>query len=229
MAENFGGYLERVRRFLHEIDSDTSFYGQELLKDLFNDAYRRRCAELTMAFEGFFVDIAVRDLVAEQERYAWPPGFERLQKLELVKESGRTVPVQRFERHIHSNYTDGSTTGNFETYSPTYRPVGSGFVLEPTPPESKTDGLRMEYVGLPAMLEDDGDVLHADFPKSFASLLVYDTVLSALDTAGNLENGVVRTVLRLRGEYEVIWERYIDNRMVSPNQVTPFVGHYGDA
>lgn len=224
--ETFAGYIQRVRRFLHEVNANASFYTDDLLKELFNDQYRRRCAQLSMAFEGYFVDVAEADIEANQARYAWPPGFERLHKLELVRSDGRTVPIQRFERHEWVN--PSAQTGG-DNYLPNFRPVGSGFILEPAPKESVTDGLRIEYVGLPARLVADGDTLHADFPITFASLLVYDTVIASLDSELMQENGMVKTVLRLRQEFEWDWERYIDNRVKSPNRVTPFHGPYADA
>lgn len=220
MPENLGGYITRVRQILHEIKESSSHYSNTFLKQLFNDNYRRRCTQLTMAHEGYFTDIATRDLVAEQERYAWPNGFERLLKMEIVRSDGRTVPVIRQERHYATKQT--ASTG-VDVFMPTYRPVGSGFVLEPAPSESKTDALRIEYVGLPAELEDDADELHADFPRSFASLLVYDTVASSLDSEDLIENGMVTSILRLRQEFELDFERYIDSRMISLSKITPFI------
>ena len=224
--ETFAGYIQRVRRMLHEVTAASSFHTDDLLKELFNDNYRLRCNDLAVAFEGYFNDVAVADLVANQARYAWPPGFERLNKLELVRDDGTTIPIQRFERHEHPNL---SPQAGGDTYICNYRPIGSGFLLEPAPTQDDTDALRIEYYGLPARLVADGDVLHADFPITFASLLVYDTVVSALDTELMQENGVVKTILRLRQEYEIRWERYIDGRMTSITNIVPFGGNYSDA
>lgn len=218
-AENLGGYIERVRRFLHEINEATSHYSDTFLKQIFNDAYRRRCAQLVMAHEGYFTDVATRDLKADQERYAWPNGFERLLKMELVRTDGRTVPLRRQERHYSIKST---SSGTQDSYLPTYRPIGSGFVLEPAPSEDITGGLRIEYTGVPAELEADEDVLHPDFPKTFSSLLVYDTVVTALDSDDLMENGVVKTVLRLRLEYDEDFMRFIDSRMTGLSSITPF-------
>lgn len=224
-SETFAGYIQRVRRMLHEVTSGASYHSDDLLKELFNDQYRLRCSELAVAHEGYFTDVAITDLVADQARYPWPPGFERLIKLELVRDDGATVPVQRFERHEHVNRAPQASG---EAYWPHYRPIGSGFVLEPAPNDDDVDALRIEYYGLPARLTADGDTLHADFPLTFASLLVYDTVVAALDTELMQENGQVKTILRLRSEFELRWERYIDGRITSQNNVVPFVGNYID-
>jgi hypothetical protein len=226
MAEIFGDYITRVRRVLHETDEDTSMWSPEFLKQIFNDNYRLRCSQLIMAFEGFFIEIAERNIVANQSRYAWPAGFERLMKMELVRDDDTTVPVLRFERHAGSNPPPSS---GGDAYYPKYRPIGSGFVLEPGPDTTVTNGLRIEYCALPAELTVDADILHPDFPKTYVSLLVYDTAVAALDSEHLMESGQATTIVRLRNEYDVNWERYIDGRMVSRNNVTPFTGHYYDA
>jgi len=225
--DSFGGYLTRVRRWLHELDPGTSFWSEELLKDLFNANYRRRSAQLTMAYEGAFVERATRDIVAKQDRYAWPDNFERLIKLEMVYSTGRTVPLQRFERHEGPGYVSSAVTEDL--YLPTYRPIGSGFLLEPTPTITVPNGLRLEYVATPPVLSAPDDKLHPDFPKSFSELLVLDTVVNALDTENMIETGNVRTVLRQRTELEMDWLRYIDNRLISKQKTIPFVGYYEDA
>jgi hypothetical protein len=224
--ETLAGYIQRVRRMLHEVTASASYHTDDLLKELFNDQYRMRCNDLAVAHEGYFTDVAITDLVANQARYPWPPGFERLLRLEIVRDDGTQIPIQRFERHEHANLAP-SASG--EGYWPQYRPIGSGFVLEPAPAEDDVDALRIEYYGLPARLTADGDTLHADFPLTFASLLVYDTVVAALDTELMQENGVVKTILRLRQEFEIRWERYIDGRITSQTNVVPFTGNYSDA
>jgi len=226
MAETFGAYITRVRGILHEADSDASMWSDSFLKQIFNDHYRLRCSQLIMAFEGYFTEIAVRSLVADQSRYAWPAGFERLLKMELVRTDESTTIVHRYERHIGKNYAPQS---GGDVYAPTYRPIGSGFVLEPGPNEDVTDGLRIEYTALPAELVADSDTLHPDFPKTYVSLLVYDTACAALDSEHLLETGNMSTIVKLRTDFEINWERYIDGRMVSLNSVTPFGGHYFDS
>jgi hypothetical protein len=226
MADNFGGYVTRVRGILHEANSDASMWSDSFIKQMLNDNYRLRCTQLIMAFEGYFIEIAERNIVADQSRYAWPAGFERLIKLELNRTDGSTVPLARYERHDSRNY---APQAGGDSYHPNYRPIGSGFVLEPGPTEAVTNGLRIEYCALPAELIADDDVLHPDFPRTYVSLLIYDSAVAALDSEHLMENGQPTTIVRLRNEYELSFERYIDGRMVSLDSVTPFVGHYGDS
>lgn len=219
--------LERdTRRYLKESNAATSFWTSDFFKQLFNAQYFRRCAQLIMAYEGWFTNVATRDLVAQKDRYAFPSGFQRLRKLELVRTDGRTVPIERFERHEQINPNEGAES---DQYRPNFRPLGNGFVLEPKTTATVTNGLRIEYEGLPAKLEAGGDVVHPSFPGLFEELLILDTVVAAFDAEGQQEAGLVRSIQRLRQEWEWDFDRFIDNRIVTKQQITPFVPHYHDS
>jgi hypothetical protein len=232
MAQQLSGtlnnFITRVRRYLNEDTATKSRWDDDFLKHLFNTQYRLRCAELYMAHEGYFTIVATRDVVANQNRYAWPSGFQRLLKMELVREDGRRVPIQRQERHYHVLQIPNS---GGDEWLPDYRPVGSGFMLEPASNVAVTNGLRLEYAGVPEELTDDGDTLHSDFPAMLDEILVLDTVMVAMDAERFLESnpGQVDSIQRQRMEWQVKWERFIDGRMVSRQQVTPFATHYSDA
>lgn len=227
MARTIVQFETDTRRYLKESNAATSFWTTDFFLQLFNAQYFRRCAQLIMAYEGWFTNVATRDLVGDKERYAFPPGFERLRKLELVRSDGRTVPLRRFERHEAVNPVDSGA--GLDQYLPNFRPLGNGFVLEPTPIATVTSGLRLEYEGLPAKLEAGGDVVHPSFPGLFEELLILDTAVAAFDAEGQQESGLVRSLQRLRQEWEWDWERFIDNRMVTRQEVTPFNPHYSDA
>jgi hypothetical protein len=87
----------------------------------------------------------------------------------------------------------------------------------------------MEYVQTPVELTADNDSLHSDFPTMLDELLVLDTAVSLFDQEQSQEEGRVRSLIRQRAEWELTWERFIDNRMISSNKVTPFAPHYTNA
>ena len=228
LTGTFSNFLIRVRRYLNEDTASKSRWSQEFLKHLFNTQYRVRSAELEMAHEGYFTIVATRDIVANQNRYAWPSSFQRLFKMEIVRADGRRVPIQREERHFASLNTPSA---GGDEWLPDYRPVGSGFMLEPASTQSITNGLRIEYTGIPEELIDDGDTLHSDFPAMLDEILVLDTVVVAMDAERYLESspGQMDSVQRQRMEWQVKWERFIDGRMVSTQKVIPFIPSYLDA
>ena len=166
LTGTLANFIVRIRRYIGEETASKSYWSDDLIKQVFNANYRRRCAELAMAFEGYFTVVATRDTVTAQERYAWPSNFERLLKMEIVRTDGSTVPIQRAERHYHRKPT-ASTSG--DTYIPSYRSIGSGFVLEPAPTLGTAGQLRMEYIQTMVELTSDNDSLHSDFPTCWTS------------------------------------------------------------
>jgi hypothetical protein len=226
LTGTLSNFITRIRRYIGEETAAKSYWSDDLIKQVFNAHYRKRCSELAMAYEGYFTVVATRDTVASQERYAWPANFERLLKMEMVRTDGSTIPIQREERHYHRKAA-AATSG--DTYLPSYRSIGSGFVLEPAPTLGTAGQLRMEYVATPTELTADDDSLHSDFPTMLDELLVLDTAVSLFDQEQAQEDGRVRSLIRQRAEWELTWERFIDNRMISSNKVTPFKTHYEDA
>lgn len=223
MPSTLSTFRTQIRRYLKETNADTSFWDANFVDQLFNAQYRKRCTQLIMAFEGWFVNVSVRDITADSARYAFPEGFLRLQKIELVRTDGTTVPIHRHERHDYANPADSSGSSGGDSYLPKYRLQGNGFVLEPTPTETVTNGLQLEWVGIPALLSAGGDTCHPSFPEIFEELLVIDTVVSAFDAEGVQESGLVRSLLRQRAEMEEIFERYIETRAVARQEIQPFI------
>lgn len=220
MANTLSTFRTQIRRYLKETNANTSFWDTPFVDQLFNAQYRKRCTQLIMAFEGWFVNVSVRDVTADTARYAFPEGFLRLQKIELVRTDGTTVPLHRHERHDNVN-PPGSSGG--DSFLPTYRLQGNGFVLEPTPTETVTNGIQLEWAGVPVALSAAGDTCHPSFPEIFEELLVIDTVVNAFDAEGVQESGLVRSLLRQRAEMEENFERFIEMRTVARQEIQPFV------
>lgn len=222
MARNLGEFRTAIRRYLKESDASTSYWDNNFLDQMFNAQYRKRAAQLIMAFEGWFVSVVTRDITANQARYAFPPGVQRVQKMELVRTDGRTVPIERNERHRDYNPANSTTGASGESYLPNYRLQGDGFVLEPTPSETVTNGLQLEYAGVPTAVSTETDYLHTSWPEIFEELLIMDTVVAAFDAEGNQESGLVRSILRQRMEWEEQFERFIEQRTISTQEIEPF-------
>lgn len=221
MGDTLANYRVRVRRYLHEVTPSESFFTEDLLNNLLNASYKRRCGQIIMAYEGCFVQTATRNVIGGQEIYAWPTNFERLLKLEFVDPSGVRTPIQRFERHDESINPVG--VGTF-----TFRPTGSGFIIQPVPQDS-VGQWRMEFIQTPPSMTADGDTPHPDFPSILDEMIVLDAVVNCLDTESLMENGIVRSILRARTEYENDFDRWINSRMVMKQNISPFLGPYLDA
>lgn len=218
--------LTRVRRYLKQEDASKSQWTDPFLKQLINVWWRLRAAECVQAHEGYFTYIGVRDLEADKGRYNWPAGMTRLLRMELVRTDERRVPVQRWERRMNT-LQPGNQGG--DEYLPTYRPVGSGFVLEPVPTQDVSGGLHLEWNGVPVELTDDGDALPSDWPEEFTELIILDAVVAAFDQEGMQESGQRLSLAGQRLEMADRFAQYIQSRMISRPSVEPWVAHYQDA
>jgi len=227
LARTVGQLIIRTRRYIKQPDEAVSHWDNDFIRQVLNSQYRLRCTELHLAHEGHFQNVSFRDIEALKARYEWPPGFTRLLKLELVRADGRVSPIQRYERRYESNPVSGAY--GQDSYYCHFRPISGGFVLEPAPQVTVSQGLRMEYNGIPSEIVDDGDVLHPDFPEIFDELLVLDTVVGLMHAEELQEAGLQRTFMTWRTEWEVKWLRYIDDRITSQQGIVPFVPHYRDS
>lgn len=222
MADNLAQFEERFRRYVREETATTSFWKQPFFRQMFNASYRRRCSQLIMAYEGWFTQVAMHDLTRGQSTYGNPPGLLRYLKVQLVRSDGRLVPLRRDERQEGIVIPDSSSpTGDH--YLPTWRPLSNGFILEPTPNETVSNGIRLEYSGVPVFLNADADKLHPSFPEIFDELLVLDTVVLALEAEGVHESGPQAAIYRMRSEWEMDFERHIEQRSISRDRIDPFV------
>lgn len=228
MADNLAQFEVRFRRYIRESSAATSFWNQNMFQQMFNAQYRRRCAQLIMAYEGWFTLTANRDVEADKDTYGFPDGLQRLLKIEIVRSDGSRVPLQRWERHDEINRASNSSSSG-DAYLPNYRPFGNGFILEPTPTETVTNGLRIEYSGIPAFLSSAGDKLHPSFPEILDELIVLDTVVLALESEGVHEMGPTAAIYKTRADFEFDFERFIETRVVSRDFIDPFIPAYSDS
>jgi len=226
MSETLNDFKARIRRYLRELNPETSFWTDTFIIELFNAAYRRRCAQMIMAYEGWFTNVATRDIENGKSTYGFPSGLQKVLKAELVRSDGKTVPIHAYNRHFESNPEEASGAG--DQYYPTYRLIGNGLKLEPEPIEDVTDGLRIEYSGLPPYLEADGDSISSSFPEIFDELLVLDTVVAAMEAEGVHEAGPAPAIYRMRADFEWDFARFIETRAIRREAVVPFICHYRD-
>lgn len=227
MADNLQQFETRFRRYVRELTANTSFWSTNFFQQIFNAQYRRRCTQLVMAHEGWFTMTAVRDIEADKEIYGFPSGMQRLLKLEIVRSDGSRIPIQRWERHDEVNrVTNVATSG--DSYLPDYRPFGNGIILEPTPTATVSNGLRIEYAGLPAFLNGPTDKLHPSFPEILDELIVLDTVVTALEAEGIHEMGPTASIYKTRTDFELDFERFIEQRTINRDKIDPFIVAYTD-
>lgn len=225
MAETLSSLRTRTRRWLHEPVAAESFFSDNLIDNLINAAYRRRCAQIIMASEGSFVQTVSVNIKANEAFYNWPSGLTRVKRVDYVTTDGTEIPIPRFERHTQpinpNNYFSSESVF-------TFRPKANGIVLEPTPSEDVTNGLKFEYTGTPPELTADTSPISAEFPDIYTELIVLDVVVYLLDTEGNLEEGNVRASQRARAELEIDFNRWVETKIIKAQAIQPGEHHYSD-
>ena len=117
-----------------------------------------------------------KDIVASTETIALPTDFHSARLIEKVVDSG-TVPLWWDERFERANYTAGVAVNN--GYQPSIRFVGQNLILEPTPAESQTGGIKITYYFYPDRLDDDADEPHIALHDFWHDLITYGATLIA--------------------------------------------------
>lgn len=220
-----------VRQILRETSSTNSFWSDALLLILWNQQYDLRIMELANQHEGWITECYHADIVAGQREYSMPAGLiTRVKRVNRVYPLGGNnvyvVPLTRFERFSEPLF-DNPSSGVDST--PTYRFLNELLILEPTPGQSVTGGLRLDVENAPAHFSLDTDTLPAQFPDLMETMLVYDTAQAALaveGSQGNLPEAYVDHILRLRQEYAARFFELTSERSFGRVFSSPF--HLGD-
>ncbi len=211
--------LAEIRELLRETTAATSYWSDALLLILFNQAMDLRVMQLAESHEGWVTDSLVTDIVADQREYSLPEGAGRVKRIIRIFSPGTTnaveQPLIRNERWSDATPVQSGVTalGGGGTV-PTYRMLGELIILEPTPQESITDGLKIECEFAPSRFTTGTDKLDLRFPDSTETLLIYDSVVAALENeaAQGNEPENLEDMRRARQRYESIWASYIEQR-----------------
>lgn len=151
-------HLQNCRSYVRSVFNQTDESGFLLPADIdfaLNEAYMTRSMDLIEGAQGYFETTKSIDIVANQEAYALPslyngdPDFVRAVMIERVL-SDRTIPMAHQNRYNESNLTVPVSAG--DAYIPDYRFRGRNFILEPTPADNITAGVKLTYSFMPPRL-----------------------------------------------------------------------------
>lgn len=165
----------RVRSYIDE--PTPRFWTDAELNNWINQAYFYYYMELVDAYESYFATVVLINIVAGTATYPLPLDFDKIRLLERIVDGTTTVPLQEFNRIEAPNVISGFTYTN--SYFPTYRFFGTNFLLEPTPSNSQTNGLRLEYVPIPLTMALDIDAPNPAFLDHWQEMIVLKAAISA--------------------------------------------------
>lgn len=172
---------QKARRKLDE--TSAKFWTDEDLNDFINQGYRYYWQWMIQAGQYITLKETNLDIVASTSTIALPSDFIKVKMLERVID-GIQIPLDYYDRTESENYTTGVSTANF-LYS--YRLLGANLVLEPTPQESATSGLKLTYFYMMDEMDDDSDI--PLIPLLYHDLLVSYAVIQAKEKEEGLAGG----------------------------------------
>lgn len=166
------------------------------------------------------------DIVAATATIALPSNFAFARLVERVITSG-TVPLWWNERFDSPNYTAGVTSSS-DYYLPHIRFEGVNLVLEPTPLESVTGGIKLTYYFLPTRLSNNTDTPSAAFHEFYHDLLVGYCVIQAKSKEEAIGQGGadLGAFGAMQAQKEQMFKSTIEVPTVQRSAVQPF-GHLG--
>jgi len=164
----------RVRAYLDE--ASQAYWTDPELNEWVNQAYFYYYMLIVQAFDSYFIEVVSIDIIGGQAAYPLPSDHFKVRLLERVY-STFTVPMRYFERIEAANIIANTNFSN--SYLPTYRFQGTNFVLEPTPDQTITNGIRLEYIQEPTTMVIDTDTPASDYSKMWEECIVLRAVISA--------------------------------------------------
>lgn len=172
-----------LRRKLDE--ESESFWSDTELDEAINDSYLDIWQTMLNAKHNGCLKSATLNIVANTATIALPSDFHSARLIERVIDNG-TVPLWWDERFERSNYTAGVSSD--DSYKPGIRFVGTDLVLEPTPADSVTGGIKLTYYFFTDRLSGSASpngALH-DF---YHDLITYQSVLIAKAKEESISGG----------------------------------------
>lgn len=163
---------QKLRRKLDELSE--SFWEDDELDDYLNEGYFHYWQWMLNARYQRCRKSVFLNIVANNEAIVLPSDFAIADRVEQVRDSV-TVPLRWRERFDEPNYTNGAF--GWGNYTVTFE--GASLILEPTPGENVTGGIKLRYFYFPVRLVNDGDSPDAAFLDFYQDIIIGQAVLFA--------------------------------------------------
>lgn len=169
-------------------DSNSQYWTDAELTNYINDAYLFYWQWYIDAEHPGAIAETSLNIVAGTATISLPSDFCKARLVERVY-SDYTIPLQYIERWDRANRTSGSSLFN---QTPSYRIAGSNgikLILEPTPQESVTSGIKLHYFFYPLRLEDSFDEPETAFNDFFHDIIIVKAAVLAKDKEESVAGG----------------------------------------
>lgn len=155
----------KTRIHLDDTNSANYRYTSTNIDSIINDAYLYYYLMAVEAkYEGLLSAPAPLNIVSSTETIALPSDFLIGWKVSRVID-GKRVPLTNKRNYDNIKYTTGGLGSGF--YYPNYEFRGTNLVLDPTPTESVTSGIYLEYWPSATLMTGDTDDVAAGFKQEW--------------------------------------------------------------
>lgn len=185
-SPSLGKLISNVRNFLNSPNEANSFWSNGELAEYLNEGVRMYAAEVLQHSEGQFTTKTTLAIVSGTETVALPADCFVVRALRKKVTDG--YMILNYVNDINDSYaTNGGSSS--QAYFPDYTFRGNNIVLRPTPNFSEVDGLELEYIQFPDVMQNAGDLMTAQVLPIFKNLIEMYAVYKA-KLKESLVNGV---------------------------------------
>lgn len=209
-----------VRNLLNQPSSTNSFWTDAELDVYLNEAVRVYYNMIATMDEGYFLSQSDLNITSGTETVALPTGTMWVKALYKKVDNGYVILPYR------NNLTEGYVTnsaGDAGSYTPSYYFRDNDIVLRPPPTFTETNGLRIEYMGFPDTLVNDGDLLTNQIPAVYQQVVEAYAVYKAKLKESFVNN--VDTAAHPKAHLSELTQQLKDTivlRSKNPTAVIPF-------
>lgn len=210
-------------------DEATAYWTAPLILQLFNQCLDLRTMQLGQQHEGWITETKSINIVANTAEYAIGEDSDRLKRALIVTSAGSgtyEAPLVRDEKWSKGVFNASGSVGD-GSHAYTARLKEDKLILEPTPTENLTNGLKLEYESLPDRISAGDDMLPLRYPLALETLLIYDTACAALEVEDAVDNisltkGEINGLYRFRDHYAAIFFDFTAERFFGRVFSEPF-------
>lgn len=208
-----------------KLDEETAtFWEDDDLNDFLDEAIRYYWLWMVEADHPATKTETTHNIVAGTSTIALPSDWIASRLIERVFDTF-TYPVWWYERFEAPNYTAGASTTSVVGYLPRVRFSGTNLLLEPTPADNITGGIRHEYYYVPSDIADDSASPPSPLGNLYPEMLIHRMVLLAKQKEEMIGGGGVdvSTTERILMPYEQKFKETIEVPAKHRSYVQPFM------
>lgn len=197
-----GEIAGKILRKLHKTAGFQGFYDDAKIDDAIEDCMDFIATRMFRVNEGWQTKLRYFTTVANQTNIPLPPDIVLINAVRYLF-AGEYLPLvyRTDERRSQVQATTGLTQ-----YATRYRIIDNQLYFNPPLVEGGTDFIQVEYTSFPKRVQDDQDVLEAQFAKPMSNFIVWRAASQLVSGVGKANPEWERFERQWEGEVQAILE-----------------------